>query len=65
MRAISVAAAVLAGAALVGAHGDDMHMTGVLPEDAPLYQWPDEPMGWALKVHLALCLVAYIILLPV
>ncbi|KAJ2448015.1 hypothetical protein EV183_005634 [Coemansia sp. RSA 2336] len=50
-------------ATVARAHMDHEAM-GKLPEDAPLYKWPDEPMGWVLKVHLALTLFAYIILLP-
>ncbi|KAJ2480144.1 hypothetical protein IWW56_002628 [Coemansia sp. RSA 2131] len=65
MRLISLVAVVLASAALVSAHGEEMDKTGTLPEDAPFYKWPDEPMGWALKVHLVLCLIAYVVILPV
>ncbi|KAJ2552347.1 hypothetical protein EV175_003347 [Coemansia sp. RSA 1933] len=59
--------ALVAMAAAVSAH-DDMEMgatAGALPDDAPFYQWPEEPMGWALKVHLALCVIAYVFILPV
>ncbi|KAJ2667990.1 hypothetical protein IWW42_005537 [Coemansia sp. RSA 1085] len=51
-------------AAVASAHEMDPGAMGVLPDDAPLYKWPDKPMGWALKVHLALTLFAYIVLLP-
>ncbi|KAJ2845108.1 hypothetical protein GGI22_006660, partial [Coemansia erecta] len=58
--------AFAAMAAVVSAHGDEEMgaMAGTLPDDAPFYQWPEESMGWALKVHLVLCLVAYVLVLP-
>ncbi|KAJ1797212.1 hypothetical protein LPJ59_003277 [Coemansia sp. RSA 2399] len=58
--------AFAAMATAVSAHGDEeMGATaGALPDDAPFYKWPEESMGWALKVHLALCLVAYVLVLP-
>ncbi|KAJ2797710.1 hypothetical protein H4R20_005088 [Coemansia guatemalensis] len=70
---LTVIAAVAACAALVAAHEDEvenshgahMAMTAAsLPEDAPMYHWPEDPMGWALKVHLILCAVGYVMLLP-
>ncbi|KAJ2765279.1 hypothetical protein IWQ57_004839 [Coemansia nantahalensis] len=52
--------AAVAGAALAM----DITDADKLPDDAPRYRWPDEPLGWALTTHLCLCLVGYLGLLP-
>ncbi|KAJ2777230.1 hypothetical protein H4R18_005259 [Coemansia javaensis] len=64
--------ALAAGAALAAPHGDDdvvAHTQPLappaLPDDAPLYRWPEEPLGWALRAHLALGLLAYVVILPI
>ncbi|KAJ2719059.1 hypothetical protein GGI07_005443 [Coemansia sp. Benny D115] len=76
LRLPSVAATsavmLLVCSTLVSAHGDDdgaaampgMESSGALPEEAKYFRWPEESMGWALRVHLALCLVAYVFILP-
>ncbi|KAJ2520205.1 hypothetical protein GGI11_002353 [Coemansia sp. RSA 2049] len=68
LRKLAITVAVASMVAVTSAHGDDHEAMGMaagtLPEDAPLYRWPEDPMGWALKVHLALCLIAYVLILP-
>ncbi|KAJ2848594.1 hypothetical protein IWW36_003205 [Coemansia brasiliensis] len=68
---VKIALGVMAYAAVMAtvasAHGDDdmgAGTMGMLPDDAPFYKWPDEPMSWVLKVHLVLAIFAYIVLLP-
>ncbi|KAJ1644985.1 hypothetical protein LPJ64_003397 [Coemansia asiatica] len=68
----ALALAAILGASLVNAHGDDdnhgmghMGSTGKLPEEAKFFHWPDEPMGWALRVHIALSLIGFVVLLPI
>ncbi|PIA12733.1 hypothetical protein COEREDRAFT_83946 [Coemansia reversa NRRL 1564] len=70
---LTVIAPLIASAALASAHEDEVadvngaHMAMKaedLPNDAFMYRWPEDPMGWALKVHLLLCAVGYIMLLP-
>ncbi|KAJ1723919.1 hypothetical protein LPJ53_001772 [Coemansia erecta] len=45
--------------------GMAMDGTGTLPEEAKYFHWPDESMGWALRVHLVLCIVSHVVLLPI
>ncbi|KAJ2078227.1 hypothetical protein H4R24_004632 [Coemansia sp. RSA 988] len=70
---LMVIAAVAANAALATAHEDEVENTSgahmammavSLPEDASMYRWPEGSMGWALKVHLILCAVGYVMILP-
>ncbi|KAJ2619916.1 hypothetical protein GGI25_005774 [Coemansia spiralis] len=64
---LAVFAALLAVGSAVEAHGDHNMdgSAGVLPDDAGFYHWPEEPMRWALKVHLALCFIAHVLVFPV
>ncbi|KAJ2860892.1 hypothetical protein GGH94_005240 [Coemansia aciculifera] len=45
--------------------GHSMEHSSKLPDDAMFYHWPDQPMTWALRTHLLLCFVGYVVLLPI
>ncbi|KAJ2697751.1 hypothetical protein FB645_005833 [Coemansia sp. IMI 203386] len=66
---VMLALVTVLGASLVSAHGDEdmahTDSTGTLPEEAKFFHWPEEPMGWALRVHIALCLIGFVALLPI
>ncbi|KAJ1769051.1 hypothetical protein IW140_005350 [Coemansia sp. RSA 1813] len=68
LRTLAIVAVIGSMASVASAHGDEHEAmgatAGTLPDDAPFYRWPEEPMDWALKVHLALCLIAFVLVLP-